>query len=183
MENNTEFNRFTIPLRWGLIIGFVSIFLFTIYSMFLMTSMGIWGTLTWGVFSFIIIMILLAVMALQQRKEMGGFINFREAFSAVFVSILIIVVLSQLYTYVYMNFIDPDYFERMREMSLNMAYSFGGSDEQADMAAEQVEKQIEKQRNISSIFIGMAGSVILYSLFGFIIAAVVKKKKPEHLQA
>jgi len=183
MENSTSFNKFAIPLRWGLIIGIVSILLFTVYSMFLMTSMGIWGTMGLGVFSFVIIMILLGVMAMQQRKGMGGFITFREAFSAVFISILVMVVLSQLYTYIYMNFIDPDYFERMREMSLDMAYTFGGTDEQADMAAEQVEKQIEKQKNISSIFMGMAGSVILYSLFGFIIAAVVKRNKPEHLQA
>jgi hypothetical protein len=182
MENNASFNRFTIPFRWGIIISIVSILLFTIYSMFMMTTAGMWGTMGFGVFSFILTMLLLGAMAMQQRKAMGGFITFKEAFSAVFVSILIIVIVSQLYATVYTTWIDPEYYDKSREMSENMVMQLGGDEEASELAAAKAEESIEKQKSFSGKLMGALFSIILYSLFGFIIAAVVKRNKPEHLQ-
>lgn len=182
MENNTEFNRFTIPLRWGLIIGFVSILLFTIYSMFLMETAGIFGATGFAIFSFILMMILLTVMAFEQRKAMGGFIPFKDAFSAVFVSILIVVIMSQLYTVIYTNLIDPEYYEKTLQMSQNMTIQLGASEEAAEQAIASAEETIERQKSIGGILMSTMLQVILYSLFGFIIAAIVKRSKPEHLQ-
>lgn len=183
MESNTAFNRFTIPLRWGLIVGFVSILLFTIYSMFMMETAGMWGAAGFGIFSFILMMVLLSIMALQQRKAMGGFITFKEAFSAIFVSILIVVVMSQVYSAIYTNLIDPEYYEKTLQMSQNMTLQLGASEEATEQAIAQAEEQIEKQKSVGGILMSAMFTIILYSLFGFIIAAVVKKNKPEHLQA
>ncbi|MBW7912377.1 MAG: DUF4199 domain-containing protein [Taibaiella sp.] len=183
MENNADFNRFTIPLRWGLIIGFVSILLFTIYSMFMMETAGMLVAGGFGVFSFILMMILLTVMAFAQRKAIGGFITFKDAFSAVFVSILIVVVMSQLYTIIYTNFIDPEYYEKTLQMTQNMTIQLGVPDDAADEAFTKAEEQIEKQKSVSGILMSAMFQIILYSLFGFIIAAIVKRNKPEHLQA
>lgn len=179
MDNTTqEFNKFTIPVRWGIIISIISVFITTIYGMFMMKSMGIMGASIVGVLTFITMMLLLLVMGTQQRKAMGGFITFREAFSAIFVSILIVVVVSSVYQYIYTHFIDPNYFETMREMSVKMSTSLGVDADKAEAASME---QIEKQKGVSSIFLGIATSLVLYSLFGFIIAAIVKRNKPEHL--
>lgn len=182
MEDSTgqEFNKFSIPLTWGVITGIASIFIFTIYSMFLMSSLGFMGTTIIGVFSFIVVMIMLLIMSMQQRKAMGGFITFKEAFQGVFVAILIVVGISTLYTAIYTNWIDPQYFDKVKEMSMNMMSGFGGEDAM-DVAAEQMDKQFEKQRSLGGQLLSFAGSVVLYSLFGFIIAAIVKRNKPEHL--
>ena len=179
MDNTTqEFNKFTIPVRWGIIISIISVFITTIYGMFMMKSMGIMGASIVGVLTFITMMLLLLVMGTQQRKAMGGFITFREAFSGIFVSILIVVVVSSVYQYIYTHFIDPNYFETMREMSVKMSTSLGVDADKAESASME---QIEKQKGVSSIFLGIATSLVLYSLFGFIIAAIVKRNKPEHL--
>jgi len=181
MDNTTqEFNRFSIPLKWGLIIGLVSMFITTIYGLFIMQSLGMMGMGIFGVVSFIIFMLLLLYMATEQRKAMGGYITFREAFSAIFVSILIIVSITTVYTYIYTHFIDDTYFEKVRDMSVNMAASFGG-DEAREAAEAAADEQMEKQKGIGGTMIGFATSIILYSLFGFIIAAIVKRNKPEHL--
>lgn len=182
MENQSAmpFNKFAIPLKWAVIISIVSIFITTIYGMFLMQSMGVMGMGIFGVLTFIIMMLLVTAMAFQQRKAMGGFITFKEAFQAIFVTILIITAVSTVYTFIYTNYIDTEYFDKTREMSLKMATAFGG-DEAREMAEAEVDKQIEKQKGISGVFMGMLTSIILYSLFGFIIAAIVKRKKPEHL--
>lgn len=183
MENNAEFNRFTIPLRWGLIIGIVSILTFTIYSMFMMMTVGVWGGMGFLFISFVITMILMAVMATQQRKAMGGYITFKEAFSAIFVCILVVVVLYQLYAAVYTTWIDPEYYDKQLEMSNKMTIEIGASEEQAELAATRAEEQIENQKSFGGKLMGVLLSIILYSLFGFIIAAIVKRNKPEHLQA
>lgn len=179
--NGQEFNKFSIPVYWGLIIGFISIFTFTIYSMFMMESAGIWGASALGIFSFLLMLILLGVMATKQRTAMGGYITFREAFQGIFVSILIITLMSQVYSIIYSTWIDPEYFEKMKEMQLNMTYKLGGSEEAMTKAEEKIEEQMNEKNSIKNILIGMSTSLILYSLFGFIVAAIVKRNKPEHL--
>lgn len=178
METNEKFNSRAIPLRWGLIIGIISVFTFTIYSMFLMQNMGMMGGTIFGVFSFLLMMILLGVMGTQQRKAMGGYITLREAFSAIFLSILIVVLISQAYSFIYTNWIDPEYYEKMKEMSMQFTYKLGGEE-----AVEKAEESYMQQnpRSFKTIFMGIAGSLVMYSLFGFIVAAIVKRKKPEHL--
>ena len=142
-----------------------------------MGSSGLWYI------SFVLMMILLTVMAFAQRKAMGGFITFKEAFSAIFVSILIVVIMSQLYSVIYTNLIDPEYYEKTLQMSENMTIQLGASDEAAEQAIANAEEQIEKQKSVGGILMSMMFQIILYSLFGFIIAAIVKRNKPEHLQA
>lgn len=177
---NTNFNKFAIPLRWGIVAGIASILMFTVYSMFLMGSMGFMGSTIFAFVSFAVCLLLVGLMAAQQRKAMGGYITFKEAFQGIFVTILIMIIISQVYSIIYTNFIDPAYFEKVKVMSTKLATQIGG-EEAADIAAERAEQQIEGQRSIAGIFLQLAGSIILYSIFGFIIAAIVKKEKPAHL--
>lgn len=170
-------------MRWGIIAAIVSILTFTIFSMFLMTTIGMWGAAIFGILSFVLTMLLFTAMAFQQRKAMGGYITFKEAFSAIFVSILIFVVVSNVYTAIYTNWIDPEYYERSLEMSQKMVVQIGADEEASELAAAKAEEQMEKQKSLSGQLMGGLRSIILYSLFGFIIAAIVKRNKPEHLQA
>ncbi len=179
-DTNNNFNKFTIPLRWGVVIGIVQIFIFTIYSMFLMSSARPWGAFGLMFVTFAVCMILLGVMGVQQRKAMGGFINFKQAFQGIFVSILIMIVISQVYSIIYTNFIDPEYYEKSKAMSIELASSFG-NEKVTNEAIERAEEQIERQKSFSGQAMGFALSIIFYSIFGFIIAAIVKKDKPAHL--
>lgn len=176
-----NFNKNAIPVRWGIIISIVSILIFTIVSMFLMESLGVMASTITGIVSFIIVMVMLGMMATQQKKAMGGYITFRQAFQAIFLSILIIVVISQVYTFIYLKWIDPTYTERMMEMAANMTSNLTGSEEAADQVRAQTEAEAAKQFTFSRQAMGFAMSLIVYSLFGFVVAAIVKRNKPEHL--
>lgn len=182
MENPAEqdFNRFALPVRWGIIISILLIFITTIHGMFFLESMGMMGVGIISFLSFVIAMVLLLVMATQQRKAMGSYITFKEAFSAIFVSILIICVITNIYTYAYTNWIDPDYTEKVKNITVTFSGNMGG-EEAANQAADQFDKQMDEKNSISSILLGLATTIILYSLFGFIIAAIVKRKKPAHI--
>src|SRR5690606_7516013 len=103
------YNRFELPVKWGLIIGIISILLFTIYAMFLLELMGITGSIVLGIVTFLIMMVMLGVMATQRRKDLGGYITLREAFQPIFIAILIIVVLSSIYNVLYTSVIDPEF--------------------------------------------------------------------------
>lgn len=181
MENAQDFNKNALPLRWGLIIGIVSVFIFTIYNMFLMESAGMWGATGLGLFSFILMMILFGVMASQQRKAMGGYITFKQAFQAIFLSILVVVLISNLYSFIYTKWIDPEYYEKMKEMSMNVTYKLGGSEEAVEEAEAAFDDRMGDPHSPGKILLGVAMQLVFYSLFGFIVAAIVKRNKPEHL--
>jgi len=178
--NGQPYNKFELPLKWGLIIGIISILLFTIYAMFMMESMGLMGSMVLGIVTFVVMLVLLGVMAKQRRKDLGGYMTLREAFQPIFIAILIIVVMTTIYNALYVNVIDPEYMARTKEMTTNMTANFGG-EEAADAAAEQFDKQMEKQNSIGGRAVSFAITIIFYSLFGLIVAAIVKKNKPEHL--
>lgn len=180
-QQSETFNKFALPIQWGVIIGIVGIIIFTAFSMFMAGKMQMTGSIVMGMSSFIIIMLLLLVMANQQKKAMGGYITFKQAFQAVFVSILIIVAMSQIYSLIYVYWIDPDYIERAKDMASSFSVTIGGDSGASARQAQAVEESIDNQYSLSGQLLSFAGSVILYSLFGFIIAAVVKRNKPEHL--
>lgn len=181
MENTNDatFNKNTIPIRWGILIALVGVIITTSYGMFLMDSMGMMGSIIIAIISYVTVLVLLGIMAGQQRKAMGGYITFKQAFQAIFIAILIIVAVSTIYSVVYSKWIDPTFNDRVKEMTLNFSYKIGG-EEAERRAAEQLENQGDPH-SISGILMSFGSTIVLYSIFGFLIAAIVKRNKPEHL--
>jgi hypothetical protein len=133
-----------------------------------------------GIFlSFSIQVILMGVAGAQQRKALGGFISFKDAFRAIFITLLIFLVINTIYSYIYMHFIDPDFSEKMKEASLRMAEKWGANQEALDKAAQKADDNIEKGKHLSSQLLSFFWSIVIYSIFGMICAAIVKKNKPE----
>ncbi|RYD54668.1 MAG: DUF4199 domain-containing protein [Sphingobacteriales bacterium] len=170
-------NRFDIPVKYGLIIGLVMALVVTIQYQFFSESW--WGITTFGVFSFIVNMALYFVTGVQQRKAFGGYIDIKQAFSALFVTILISLVISFIYSYIYVEFIDPDVIDRISNTSIGFAEKMGAPQEQLDKIQAQVEEQKENAHGIGKQLLGFLSQVVIYSIFGFIIAAIVKRKRPE----
>jgi hypothetical protein len=180
METTTAkpFNRFDIPVKFGIIIGLIMAVISTIsYQFFTESWLGMMGFM---VVSFVIYMVLYFITGVQQRKAMGGYIDIKQAFSAIFVAIIISLVISFIYNFIYVKFIDPDVIDRISETSVSFAEKAGAPQEQLDKIAEQVEEQKASAQGIGKQLLGFLSSIVLYSIFGFIIAAIVRKKRPEH---
>lgn len=168
-------------IRYSLIIGFVSI----VISILTYTLNEALMTKWWfGIFTIVVAIVLYVVAALSYRKDLGGYISFKQGFIFILLLAIFSTLIHTLYSLVQFNFIDPELGGRLQETivqnSIAMMEKFNVPDEAID---EQVEKlqannMFSNANIIKSFFINsLVGGVIL----GLIIGAIVKKKRPEEL--
>ncbi len=179
-QNNPDFNKNAIPVRMGIITALVSIVTLTCVNLFLVHNLFAYGTGI--VIALIINILLLGYTGKQQRKAMGGYITIKEAFSAIFIAILILVGVGTVYSYIYLHFIDPDFAIKMKETSLAFAERMGANQSALDEAAKKSDESIQKSTSISTQMISVAWGIVMYSIFGFICAAIVKKDRPQAMR-
>jgi hypothetical protein len=182
MENtatlsNEPFNRYSIPVKWGIIWGVLSCVLMTVQFMFFSDS---YIVLTAGWFmTFLLGVGVYLITGFQQRKAMGGYITLKDAFQPIFIVILISSVISSIYGLIYFRYIDPDAMERMSTTVLNFMEKVDAPQESIDSAAEGFEQGAEDAKSVGKMALNFLKGIIISSIFGFIAAAIVKKKKPE----
>jgi len=110
----------------------------------------------------------------EYRKQAEGFISFQDAFIICIAVIGISSILTAIFSSVYVNYIDPSYFDRMADSMQEWA------DKQGIGNSPDMEKAIEDIKNgknkgfLSSIF----QSLIVGTIISLIVAAIMQKKKP-----
>lgn len=177
-ENGKPFKWFDIPLKFGLIVALLKIILSTIQYQFFLTSWTMMMII--GAVSFIGGLVLFCVGGIQQRKLLGGYMNIKEAFQVVFVAMLISVVLNFVYDLIYMKYIDPDMMNTIRDSSMAFAEKWGAPQEKLDEMAETFEKQQADTFTFKVMLMSLLKTIIMYGIFGFICAAIIKKNKPSN---
>ena len=172
----SDFNRFSIPVKWGLIIGIMACILVTINFMFIISNYIAFLVFTFVMY--VVTIVLYGVTGVQQRKAMGGYITFKEAFQAIFLAILISSIISSVYGVIYTKFIDPDVVDRIKEGTLSFMERMNVPEERLDQTAADMDKQFEDSTKPGRFIYAFAKSLIISSIFGFICALIVKKQKP-----
>ena len=87
--------RTGIPLRWGILTGFIIILLTTTNYTFLLKPDTYIYFIALGIVTFGVTVVMYGIAGLRQRTALGGYISLRQAFSAIFVVILISVRLAR----------------------------------------------------------------------------------------
>ena len=171
-----NFKPFAIPVKMGLLIAGLKIILAYIqYSMFLsdwMISMLI------TFISFCLGIGLLVYTGILQRKALGGFIDIKQGFQAMFVAILIMIVLINTFDVIYAQYIDPDMTVKIKDASIAKAEQWGAPQETLDQMATSFDEQNASNAGFGKILLGYLSSIVMYSIDGIIIAAAISKKKP-----
>ncbi len=176
--SNTN-NSASIAIRFGLLTGVIKIILDTLTYQFFLDSWLLMTSMT--VVSFAAGITLMIIAGKQQRSEMGGYMDIKEAFRVVFITALIAVVINYAYGYIYMHFIDTTMMDKIKEASISSAEKWGAPQETLDRMADEFDKQNLEKNNISKQMLGLAGSIVLYGILSFICAAIIKKNKPKDL--
>jgi uncharacterized membrane protein (DUF106 family) len=176
MSQTEKFSPFAIPLKMGVLIALVKIILSTIQYQFFAEQMT--TNLVVSFLSFVLGVILLYVTGSKQRKAMGGFIEIKQAFQAMFVAILIFVIVGFLYDLLYQHVIDPTLTERIKTSTISFAEKMGAPQEKLDEMAEQFDEQQRKSTDIGTLSLSLFSMIVWYSIIGFIMAAILKKRKP-----
>lgn len=121
------------------------------------------------------ILIAFMVMAVKKHRDedLGGFITFGRSFGVSFLVVLVVSVITAIWMYIYMGYIDPDMTTAMLENAVNQQ---GAADNEA--VIEQMSFMFKPG------FLAISGFLfflVLGVIFSLIVSAVMKKNPPGHI--
>ena len=120
--------------------------------------------------------LMVVAIRFHRDKELGGYISFGRAFGVAFLTALIAGLLSVVFSFIYMNYIDPEYLNSTVKEMEGMYERLGMNEEQIEAAMEQAAKSLTPSRMLTQ---GLIGQVIMSGIVGAIVAAIMKKNRPE----
>ena len=171
-------------MKWGLITGMVYI-IFSLISNMLGLQQGGGGNAGVGILMNILIFgatLLTMYLGLKEVRDqdLGGYLNMGQAFRNGMKIAVIAGVISAVFTFIYMKFIDPDMGDRILEAAEDQWDQQGLAEEQRDMA-----------RKFTGMFLNpmiMAPFVLIWTAFwgvikSLIAGAILKKEPPPSVPA
>jgi len=160
-----------VAMKWGVILGVISIVLFLIGA--------ISGTQTESWFSWlgVIPTVAIIVLAHKQFKEDGdGYMSYGEGLKVGMLVVLISSILSVIFTYIYIKFVDSNYVEAIREQSIADMQEQGLSDAQIEQGMSWTETFTSPE--MIAVF-GILGALFFGFIISLIISAFTKNNNPE----
>jgi len=171
---------FSSALKSGLIIGVVSIAVFIIMYVADLKPVGIMMPIMLMLASLAISITILVVLLKKYRTQVGGFISFRDAFLYGLIALLTGLIISTLFTFLFIHFIEPDYYKNIMEAQKvwmeNYLSGKGLSEEQMSQALDKIDEQAASMGSISSTLKNLLGGAIVSGIIALIVGAIVKKK-------
>ena len=179
MNETTVSTNASTGLKFGLIAGLVyCISLFTRYS-FLPAN-----PITLGAVAFIFFCGIIGIFvwcALTRRKELGGYLELKDAFQTLFIAVLIAEAIYTIFNLVYLTYIDPGYMDRLQAATINLIEESGLDDDRKEKQLEQLEKSFARQKerlSVTGVFLSYLIGVAITGIFALIVALIVRKRKP-----
>jgi len=170
--HESEVSFFPTALRWGLISAGISI----VYAL-ISNILGIAASQTAlnSVIGLGIIGIISYLCIKAHREELGGFISFGRGFLVAFVALMISSVISSIFNFIYINYIDPSAMEVILQSTESMMSGFGMSEDQIEEAVEQTRKSMESP---ISILTGLIAMSLFSAIFAAIFGGIMKNERP-----
>lgn len=172
IRQESEVPFFPTALRWGLIASGISI----VYAL-ISNLLGIVATQTAlnSIISLAITGVICYLTIKAHREELGGFISFGRAFLVAFVALLISSVISSIFNFIYLNYIDPSAMEAVLQSTESMMSNFGMTEDQIEEAVEQTKIGMESPFSILS---GAFVLAIFSAIFAAIAGGIMKNERP-----
>ena len=116
----------------------------------------------------------------KTKKEFNGFISLKELFTTLTVTIIIGILISQSFTYLFNNFIDVEYGNTLNEfMNEQQIVAQNAMKSFTNVTSEDLKKIAETNNfSILNILQGTLIAFLLSSVMNLILAAIFKKNQP-----
>ena len=158
-------------VRYGLISGIISIALFLLMSV---TKMDMNGPARWIGLP---IGIVLIVLAHKYYKENGdGYMSYGQGIGIAFWMALVSSVISSVFSYVYMKFVDTGFIEAIKDQQIEAMEKQGMSQEQIDQAMGFSAAFFTPE---SMLIMGLLTGIIMTVIIALIVTIFTKKDAPE----
>ena len=165
-------------LRYGLYLGLISI---AFSAVIVLIDYTLLQETAVSLIPFVLTIAILIIAGRDLKEQQGGYLSFKEAFVSSFIIYAIAGAIIVIYQILLYNVFAPEIAESLQKETLNqqvaMWEAMGMSDEEIDEAAAAVQ-----DKNIFGPtwqLIAYAGSLLFGLVIAAIIAAIVKKNKPE----
>ena len=167
-------------LQFGLYITLLNtLYIIIGYAIDLNYLVSVWGGLT----LFVVSLTFLVLSTIQARKEMGGYINFKDAFSTFMTAYVVSSIANILLSYILFNVIDPEAAVQLKDITVQVTaerlQSFGVPE--ADIDANIEELRNTDQYSLVNLSKAFGYTFVGYAIIGLIVSAIVKKKEPTEL--
>ena len=174
MENNTTTLKSHI-LQYGLLLSGISV-VFALMLFFLDMHYTQESAVNW--INWFIMVAVIALGIFNFRNTNDGFLTLSQALKLGLGISVISALVAIAYTFVLINFLDPDTIEKTLEIGQNKML-----DEYPEMTQEQIDQAIEMQRKFSGFGV-ISTMILIFSLFfGFIVSLItgliLKRNRPE----
>ena len=130
-----------------------------------------------------VIFVIILIGAFQRRKQLGGYMTFKEGLVFAFLAYVIYEVFYAVATLVLFRLIDPELQQKVliqiMESTRSFMEKFGASDSQIEDAMKSAQENSEKSYTISQILVGFGLALIYDFVKSLIIALISQRKKPE----
>jgi hypothetical protein len=161
----------------GLVIGAVGIVVFLIEYVAGIMPVGIVTPILMLLVGLAISITILVIYLKKYRSSLGGFISFKDAFLFGLIALIVSVVLSSLFSLIFMQFFDPGYTKSIMEAQKNWMENYLAGKMSDDQIQEQLDK-IDLQMTKSAIkqtLTTLAGGAVFSLIISLIVGAIMKK--------
>jgi len=176
----TQPTLFQNAIKWGLIMGAVSIVLTITFYAVDYSMLADWK---FGIL-FILIFIGLTIYAgINYRNQIGGFMPYGKAFQHGFVMMAVCGIVSTIFMILLYTVIDPELPQKLIDASIEkaeaMMESFGVAGDQMEKALEDARKRSEGQFSAMGALKNYGFGLIFYAIIALITSLFVRKNQPE----
>ncbi|MBL0745152.1 DUF4199 domain-containing protein [Chryseolinea lacunae] len=168
----SEITTRSTGIRYGVIMGVIGIVYFVGLNLADVDMSK--GIAKWGMSLVSIVIIFLAQK--YYRDNGDSFMSYGQGIGIAFWTGVVSSVLSSIFTYIYIKFVDTGYITKIREAAQAEMEAKGQSDEQIEMAMKFVDMFTNAEAIlIFGIVFGIIGSVVI----GLLVSIVMQKPRPE----
>jgi len=182
MEEKEVPSLFQHALRWGLIVGAISIAMTSVFYAVDYSMLANWKM---GIIIFAMFIGLAIYAGINYRNEGDSFLSYGKAFQHAFILMAVSGLVSTIFTIVLYTIIDPDLPAKLTDVALEnaqkMMESFGMPEDQMDKAMEAARKRTENQFSVGGLGMGYGIGLIIYAVLSLITSIFVKKNPPEEI--
>ncbi len=174
MTDHSQLSRYTVGLRFGLITGLIYVVL-----LFLRYRYFAGNPIQFGLsalVSYIIILVMYLFAGIARKKELGGFGELKDIFQSIFIAILITELVYIIFNLVYLKYVDPAFWENLKKTSISYYESLKLNNEEITQRIKGF-KDADQETKPLGLLRGYGYSVVIDSLFGLIIASILRKKR------
>lgn len=170
-------------IRSGLIVGVIGIIVSLLLYIVNSTLFGnSWLMLGLGVFN----LVLITYFGVKYRNDSGGFLSFKDSYVYAIVTMIVMVVVTTIFSFVLFSVVDPGLPEIIADAAVenaeSMMRSFGTPEEVMEEQLEKARQDTVDRFTVGGTIKGAGIRILINLVICLILAAIIKKKEPEEFE-